>query len=40
MHGSRNHSNLIFGGPDDSTKTDGGGWGTMMRDTCQQCHNQ
>src|SRR3989338_2332832 len=39
-HGSRNHSNLIFGGPGDGTITDGGGVGTKMRDTCQQCHNQ
>jgi|SRR3972149_1250702 len=34
-HGSSNHSNLIFGAP-----TTSGGAGTMMRDTCQQCHNQ
>lgn len=34
-HGSSNHSNLIFGAP-----TVLGGAGTMMRDTCQQCHNQ
>ncbi|HBA27220.1 MAG TPA: hypothetical protein DCY98_07515 [Nitrospinae bacterium] len=34
-HGSPNHSNLIFGSP-----TASGGAGTMMRDTCQQCHNQ
>ena len=34
-HGSPNHSNLIFGAP-----TASGGAGTMMRDTCQQCHNQ
>lgn len=40
VHGSRNHTNLIFGGPGTLTRTDGGGWGTMMRDTCQQCHNQ
>ncbi len=40
VHGSRNHTNLIFGGPGTSSVTDGGGWGTMMRDTCQQCHNQ
>lgn len=34
-HGSTNHSNLIFGNP-----TSVGGAGTMMRDTCNQCHNQ
>ncbi|HBR16436.1 MAG TPA: hypothetical protein DD725_02325 [Deltaproteobacteria bacterium] len=34
-HGSTNHSNLIFGPP-----TSVGGAGTMMRQTCQQCHNQ
>lgn len=34
-HGSTNHSNLIFGEPETV-----GGTGTMMRQTCQQCHNQ
>lgn len=34
-HGSTNHSNLIFGEPETV-----GGTGTMMRNTCQQCHNQ
>ncbi len=34
-HGSTRHSNLIFGEP-----TSTGGAGTMMRSTCQQCHNQ
>jgi hypothetical protein len=34
-HGSNRHSNLIYGEP-----TSTGGAGTMMRSTCQQCHNQ
>ena len=36
VHGSTNHSNLIFGDPTISV----GGDGTMMRITCLQCHNQ
>lgn len=36
VHGSTNHSNLIFGDPATSV----GGAGTMMRDTCLQCHDQ
>ncbi len=35
VHGSTNHTNLIFGGP-----TSLAGAGTKMRDTCMQCHNQ
>lgn len=35
VHGSSNHTNLIFGGP-----TSLAGAGTKMRDTCMQCHNQ
>jgi hypothetical protein len=35
VHGSSHYSNLIYGAP-----TALGGSGTMMRDTCQQCHNQ
>ena len=36
VHGSTNHSNLIFGDPTASV----GGDATMMRITCLQCHNQ
>ncbi len=35
-HGSDKHSALIFGDPLAGV----GGGGAMMRDTCQQCHNQ
>jgi hypothetical protein len=35
VHGSSNHTNLVFGAP-----TSLGGNGTKMRDTCMQCHNQ
>ena len=35
-HGSDRHSALIFGDPLAGV----GGGGSMMRDTCQQCHNQ
>lgn len=41
VHGSTNHSNLIFGSPKTTeSNTSIGGVGTMLRDTCQQCHNQ
>jgi len=35
VHGSTNSSNLIYG-----AATTIGGVGTMIRDTCNQCHNQ
>lgn len=41
--GANRHSNLLFGDPltcTGSCTSYSGGNGTMMRDTCQQCHNQ
>ena len=35
VHGSTNYSNLIYG-----AATSVGGAGAMIRDTCNQCHNQ